>query len=291
MINKPTYEIEKPNTPALKWEEYKELITSEWKKLLEDNQDDENKYQEFFERHPCMLPRVYGIFHEGAHGVWPSALISQPVLPTFTRKIPDFMWIAYDSESIYAVLIEIEAPSKPWATEKGQQHHLLTQAIDQIKDWKVYFSNPLNLAQFKEHYKIPNYLLSNHAFLQRYILIYGRRDDVTSNKAFSEKRAFLHGDDEHFMTYDRLSPNKYLSNNICVRIDQFGYKAISIPPTFELNPFEAEDWVIIRDRNKAVQNCKYINIERKNFLIRRWKYWDKWAKEGKKGIITSNSRE
>ncbi len=57
---------------------------------------------------------------------------------------------------------------------------------------------------------------------------------------------------------------------------------ISIPPTLQLNPFQAEDWSNIRDKSKAVQKCKYINDDRKQFLIRRWKYWDDWSKTEKK---------
>ena len=288
-----TYIIEKATTPAMHWEQYNELVASEWDKLLSKNQAIEQKFQEFFEHHPCMLPRVYDIIGQGAHCPWPSALISQPVLPTFTRKIPDFMWIASDSTSIYAVLIEIETPSKPWATDNGQQHHLLTQAINQIKEWKVYFSDPLNSAQFRKYYEIPDNLFKTRTFLQKYVLVYGRRDNATKNNEFAKKRAFLANGDEHFMTYDRLYPNKILSNYICVKLDKEGYKAISIPPTLQLNPFQAEDWSNIRDKSKAVQKCKYVNDDRKQFLIRRWKYWDDWSKTEKKSIsiFSSDDRE
>lgn len=288
-----TYIIEKATTPAMHWEQYNELVTSEWDKLLSKNQAIEQEFQEFFERHPCMLPRVYDIIGQGSHCSWPSALISQPVLPTFTRKIPDFMWIASDSISIYAVLIEIETPSKPWATDNGQQHHLLTQAINQIKEWKVYFSDPLNSEQFKKYYQIPDKLFKTRAFLQKYILVYGRRDSATKNNEFARKRAFIANDDEHLMTYDRLLPNKMLSNYICVKLDKEGYKAISIPPTLQLNPFQAEDWSNIRNKREAVQKCKYIDDDRKQFLIRRWKYWDDWLKTERKSmsIFSSNDRE
>jgi hypothetical protein len=292
-MHEKTYKIEKATTPAMHWEQYNELVTSEWNKLLSENQASEQKFHEFFERHPCMLPRVYDIFGRGSNNSWPSALISQPVLPTFTRKIPDFMWIATDSISIYAVLIEIETPSKPWATDSGQQHHLLTQAINQIIEWKVYFSDPLNSEQFRKYYQIPDNLFKTRTFLQKYVLVYGRRDSATKNNEFAKKRAFIANDDEHFMTYDRLCPNRILSNNICVKLDKKGYKAISIPPTLQLNPFQAEEWANIRDKDKAVQECKYIDKDRKQFLIRRWKYWDNWSKAEKRcmSIMSTDDRE
>ena len=48
------------------------------------------------------------------------------------------MWITRDSVAVYVVLIEIEAPAKPWATVRGQRSSKLTQAESQIKDWKVW---------------------------------------------------------------------------------------------------------------------------------------------------------
>ncbi|KKK68145.1 hypothetical protein LCGC14_2947010 [marine sediment metagenome] len=287
-----TYEIVKPSSLAIKWEQYEKIILGEWSGLLSpQNQDDETIFHSFFERHPCMLPRTYDVFGGGATDAWPGALISKPVLPTFTRKIPDFMWITFDSMATYAVLIEIEAPGKPWSTNDGYQSQKLTKAIDQLKEWKVWFSEPLNQAQFHQYYRIPNRFLRDRSFLQRYILIYGRRADATKDENFARKRAHLQDQDERFMTYDRLQPNKFLSNLLTVRIDGTGYKAISIPPTLTLGPMDAEDWSIIRDKKQAVLNNTYISTERKDFLIRRWPYWDEWAKSGKRGTISAGDIE
>lgn len=287
-----TYEIITPSSPPMKWEQYEKIILDGWSELLSSaNQNDETIFHSFFERHPCMLPRTYDVFGGGAGDAWPGALISKPVLPTFTRKIPDFMWIAMDSTAVYAVLIEIEAPAKPWATSKGQQHNLLTQAINQIKDWKTWFADPLNTAQFKKYYRLPDEWFRSHAFLQKYILIYGRRPDATKDDNFAKKRAHLQAHGERFMTYDRLQPNSHLSDLLTVRIDGDGYRAISIPPTLTLGPMNAEDWSIIRDKKLAVMNSSYISDERKDFLIRRWPYWDEWAKSGRRGIISVGDRE
>ena len=129
-----TYKIVEPESPAMKWDEYEKIVLDEWSKLLiQENLNNESKFHSFFERHPCMLPRTFEVFGDGTY-IWPNSLISKPVLPEFTRKIPDFMWITFDSVAIYAVLIEIEAPGKPWSTSKGRQHHKLTEAINQIKD-------------------------------------------------------------------------------------------------------------------------------------------------------------
>ena len=276
----------------MEWEQYKKIILDEWSSLLSSqNQDDEAIFHSFFERHPCMLPRTYEVFGEGAADAWLCALISKPVLPTFTRIIPDFMWITFDSMATYAILIEIEAPGKPWSTNDGCQSQKLTKAIDQLKEWNVWFSDPLNQAQFRSYYKIPDSFLKGRLFLQRYILIYGRREDATKNENFARKRAYLQGQDERFMTYDRLQPNKCLTNLLTVRIDNTGYRAISIPPTLTLGPMNAEEWSIIRDKEMTVLNNTYILKERKDFLLQRWPYWDEWAKRGKRGLINAADRE
>lgn len=241
-----TYKIEKPTTPAMSREDYFKIIQVEWSDLLAgDKQRDEKTFQGFFEKHPCMLPRVYDVFGGGHNGIWPSALISQPILPSLNCKIPDFMWIAFDSDTVYAILIEIEAPAKRWTTRNGRPSHLLTQAISQIKDWKAWFTRPLNVAQFKEFYKIPNDILDDRVFLQKYILIYGRRDEATSHKDFSRKKAFIKSENEVFMSYDRLAPNWYLSDCLCTKVTDQGYYAISIPPTLQLGPWHAQNWAIL----------------------------------------------
>ena len=287
-----TYKIVDPPEPAMSWEDYEQLLWDDWVNLLNsDAQNDESIFHQFFESHPCLIPSVYGVFGKGGHGAWPSAIISKPVLPAFTRKIPDFMFIASDSSAVYAVLIEIEAPGKSWSTKKGKQTEKLTQAIDQIKDWKAWFAEPLNTEQFKSYYHIPNEILNHRSFFQRYIVIYGRREEAMHNGAFSKKRALLQGNDEIFMTYDRLTPQKDLSNYLCVNIRADGYHAISVPPTLRLNPFDAPNWAIIQDKSRAVLKNKFITKKRKDFLIKRWEYWDEWGKSKNKGIISTGAFE
>jgi hypothetical protein len=197
-----TYKIVKSPYPAMGWEKYKKIILKEWKELLEKiDRVTERDFQHFFESHPCMLPWIYGVFGVGAHGMFPSALISQPVLPSFTRKVPDFMFIARDSAAVYAVLIEIEDPRKPWATSNGCPSAKLTQAINQLKEWQAWFSQPLNCKQFKGYYNIPQEFLNYRQFLQKYILIYGRQSEAMSNPEFAKKRFSLQGLNEVFSNY------------------------------------------------------------------------------------------
>jgi len=281
-----SYSIVNSLEPPMSWNDYEQTVLHEWSSLLESSQSspDERSFQSFFERHPCMLP--CGI-EGGHHGVFPLALISQPPLSGLGGKIPDFLWIVRDSASVYAVLVEIEEPSKPWATESGQQNAKLTQAINQIKDWKSWFKNPTNETRFIEDYRIPQFLTRKRSFEQRYILVYGRRSDPTLTEKFNKKRIELQGENEIYMTYDRLFPNQYYDQNLTVKLDDEGYKAISVPPTIKLSPSNAKDRSLIRDKEIAIRKNNYLSTPRKEFLINRLEYWDNWARDCSKPVPVS----
>src|SRR5438552_1960457 len=128
-----SYEVVTPPAPPMVWDDYVATMESEWNALLSSNSVAESDFQEFLERHPCYLPQVDHFFGgRGGHGPYPSAVITQPVLPGYSRKIPDFLWIARDSATVYAVLIEIEDPKKSWATSAGQSSAEFTQGTNQI---------------------------------------------------------------------------------------------------------------------------------------------------------------
>jgi hypothetical protein len=226
----PTYKIVSPPEAAMKWETYEPIIKNEWTALLARGDTTERDFQEFFERHPCCLPQMYPLFQRGGHGPYPGAIVSQPSLPGLSRKIPDFLYITRDSTCVYAVLIEIEHPSKPWATSSGQSSAEFTQATNQISEWKAWFNDPLNVAQFQAAYRIPTDWLRSRAFSQKYILIYGRRADPTLTEAFNKKRRHLEREDEVYMTYDRIKPDPDASQCISVTIDGEGYRALRYHP-------------------------------------------------------------
>ena len=203
-----TYQIVVPPEKAMSWDAYVEIVSREWQALLANTGSVEKDFQEFFERHTCCLPQMYPVFKRGAHGPYPGTIISQPVLPGFSRKVPDFLYITRDSATVCAVLIEIEHPAKAWATSAGQQSAEFTQATNQIADWKSWFGEPLNIAQFQKLYRIPSDWIQSRSFEQRYFLIYGRRSDPTLTEAFNKKRKLLERENECHMTYDRIEPQR-----------------------------------------------------------------------------------
>lgn len=112
-----------PNPPAaMSWDDYESLLESEWPALLDSSKNnDEAVFQDYLERHPCLLPEPYSCFRRGHHRPIFSAVITQPELPGARPLRPDFMWLAVDSGAYTAVLIEIEAPSKRWSKQEQPQ--------------------------------------------------------------------------------------------------------------------------------------------------------------------------
>ncbi len=280
---KKTYQIVVPPQQATPWSRYRGLIEKKWTLLLKSS-GNEADFQDFLERHPCYLPWKITFHGEGHHGIFPHALVSQPRLTGLSGKIPDFLWISRDSESVYGVLIEIESPRKKWFTVKGQPTATLTQAINQIHEWKNWFNDTVNRQRFISDYCIPSSYIRNRSFQSRYILIYGRRNEIESSQ-HNNKRIHLKKSDEDFITYDALFPDEELKNCICVKVDGKGYRAIYIPPTIELSPWVAADFALIRDKQVALKSSKGFNKVRKQFIAKRWPYWDTWAMSGKGGVM------
>lgn len=143
--------------PPMSWREYEELVRIKWNELLSSETTDESKIHEFLEEHPSLLPGAFGPLGSG-HYPFPCAVISKPILQGIGLKIPDFLWIATDSKSVYPTLIELEVPTKRWFTKKGKQADALTEAYNQLAEWKAWFSKPQNISLFIEFYRFPDWL-------------------------------------------------------------------------------------------------------------------------------------
>jgi|GEM_PF-5999116 len=59
-ITKKAYELVNDAPKAIEWEVYEKKVKNEYEILLEENADDEKKFQEFFERNPSLLPGAFG---------------------------------------------------------------------------------------------------------------------------------------------------------------------------------------------------------------------------------------
>lgn len=185
--------------------------------------------------------------------------------------------------TIYAVLIEIEAPTKRWFRADGVPSSDFTQAQNQLAEWKAWFSSPTNQAQFREAYCQP---LGTpwKALLPQYVLIYGRRAEFERRVDLAAKRTFLQREHEYHMTFDRLRPNKDHDQYMTVKFNGTKYRAISMPATLQLGPMWAINRLMIEQKEEVVDRTPYLSAERKAFLKLRIPYWDNWARSGETGI-------
>jgi len=266
--------------PAMSWDDYRAHVRRVWPTLLNsDRQRNERVFQQFLERHPCLLPDAYSYFQRGATPCT-GGVFTQPELPGFRAKRPDFMVMSYDSEALTVLLIEIEAPGKKWSTKTGTSTAEFTQARDQLLQWKTWFREPENRVQFCKLYRIDQRVLETRQMMPRYALIYGRRAEVESKPAFAKKRSEIASHDEVLMTYDRLAPSSRLADQPTLRLSRSEVdtkvEVVSVPPTLQLGPHTAREfgnWTNLRD---AVRANPLITAERRQFLLERLDYWDGW---------------
>ena len=284
-----TYKMAPDPPLAVSWSDYKDIAESEFAKALEAEAA-EAEFHALFERHPCLLPGRRGMRLNGAEGAFPAAVISKPRLPSWGGKIPDFMWITSDSVTLAPVLIEIEAPGKPWFTKAGQQTHKLTQALSQLLDWRLWFEDSYHREAFLDFYHLDG-MLRQRLFRPEFILIYGRRADAHKTEAHARKRGLLQTDTQAVVSYDRLFPSEAGSEYMCVAIDANGYKALAVPPTITLSPLWAKERALVAGKVEAVQANVYIPELRKAFLKDRMPYWDEWAQLDNKGTLNLGDRE
>ena len=154
-----TYEFVEDGPKALSWDAYARIVQREWRELLDRDGTGESDFHEFLERHPCIIPGCDAFTGAGGWdnpaGPVNGFVISEPLLPGISNRYPDFMWAPTDSQTQWVVLIEIEDPKKLWFTENGQQRAELTQALDQIAQWRAHLKKPENLLLFLRLYGIP----------------------------------------------------------------------------------------------------------------------------------------
>ena len=285
----PTYKIEQSPEEPVSWEQYEQLITAEWTALLNRNPPpSEKEVQIFLEKHPSMVPGAFG-FVGGESGHYPRlcGLITQPPLPSYDKKIPDFMWLAQNSDTVEPVLIEIEAPSKHWFTKNGRPTASLTQALKQIADWKAWFEAPRNVESFKTFYGLDSGWRARR-FRPSYLLIYGRRAEASANP----NRSHLFPENVFGRTFDRLQPNPKADDLVCLKAVNPGvFEVVSVPPTLKWEPILAEERARCSGWNEAIRANQQISLKRQEFLIRRLPYWNDWVHRSERNGINLSDKE
>lgn len=217
------------------------VLHDEWRALLNsDAANDERVLQDYFERHPCLLPGAHTLDTNSGHPPWPQAMITQPKLPGLSDKFPDFMWIAADSAFLYPILIEIETPSKAWFHQDApEQHSQFTTAVNQLRRWRAWFERGRNHVAFYDMYRIPREL-QDLTLAPRYVLVHGRRTEASRSPAYLALRGQLGKSDERLITFDHLVTDARANGYLTVRVNEDGFELLHLPSGVGFNDLEED---------------------------------------------------
>jgi hypothetical protein len=240
---KTTYVQERgPAVPS--FDEYAARIMTEFAALLESDPL-ESQVQQFLEQNPSMVPGAWTPGSPSGHGPFYEALIRQPKLHGFDCRVPDFMWLSTHSTAWFPAMIEIERPGKKLFTVRGVPTAHFSQARNQFAQWKAWLDVPANVQLLMDEYGIPADLRSMRAMELHFILIFGRRSETKDQPKLMKLRSRLLSPPEELMSFDRLTPNKNLSEAITVEATGSGrFRVVAVPETFAVSPYNASNLLV-----------------------------------------------
>lgn len=282
MIAKPD---SNPNRPMpVSFADYETATTAAWRELLDSNPE-ETDVQAFLELNPAMIPGGHGeVGPGGHHGSEMRAVFREPNLIGLGRDFrPDFMWVTRSTASTTALLIEIEKPSKEWYLKSGVPTAQLTQARDQIQNWREWFTRPGNMEIFRQTY------LFDHDFnfqpvVPYFLLIFGRQSEFTEGgkhkdpRALAAKRDSSAGSDEQFMTFDSLKPNYNSYDSLTVTRLATGPEVFAFSPGYCTGGDSGPDALRLGGIESALLRTEGMSHARKEYLGSRWGYWQEYEK-------------
>jgi Domain of unknown function (DUF4263) len=264
------------------WNEYVAESTRKYKELLSSNPD-EPAMQRLFERHPSFLPGADDIGMGGHHGAWWDAVIAQPKLQGLKpNRVPDFMFVRRDTATTRPVCIEIEAPFKPWFNKDLTPSAKLTQALDQLDEWALWFESIENQLIFNRMFVPPEF---DHRPIEPvFVLIYGRTSEFRPSGRHRNdylrarrKRDRLGSSDRYLYTYDMLKPNSIASTYATITGDLVsGFDLVDLPATFQTGSHLAFVGSLMKATPKIsdrLRESSHINPDRRAYLSNRWNFW------------------
>lgn len=286
-----TYQMSTNPVTPVDWEMYEKNSLTIFKDLL-DKCSPEIELQKYFEQNPCYVPGAYGLQTKSGHAPMHSCLFTQPRLPGLAAKIPDFMWIAKNSDYIHPILIEIEAPEKNFFNQDHSISAIFTQAKTQIMDWKSWFEDPVNIQVFQREYRINDRFQFNQRKIKPYfVLIYGRSTEMESVQIRADRKAQFSDDTTTVMSYDRLCPSYDQKHYFTGQAKADGFYVKQFPEYLKLSPELASDIHIFKEKRESVLSNQHIPIARKTFLLERLEYWETWVVQGPSGVMSTGDSE
>lgn len=278
-----SYKFIKDAPKPIDTDEYIKRLMIEFQELLKNKSSDEEEFQKFFERNPCMVPGARSEFDFSPSGHPPvrNTLIAQPRIRGIINRQPDFMWLSSDSVVFCPVLIEIEAPIKKYFNQDGSPTAAFTKAKNQLDEWRTILSKPENQLSFYNDFNVPLDLRRN-TFDPYYLLIYGRREEYENNQTLKDKRKTLvdKSSNQYLMSFDRLQPLYVDQSCITSNVKDGEYKTKHLSPTFKIGPHKNQ-LLDFENLIEAVDRMAYTSDERKVFLKQRIPYCLEKIKEEK----------
>ncbi|HLU69498.1 MAG TPA: Shedu anti-phage system protein SduA domain-containing protein, partial [Fibrobacteria bacterium] len=185
----------------------------EFEKLLSDESKNEHDIQRFIEENTVFAPREFLQNHE----VHMDFLIKKPPLGNEYRA--DFLYLSKSSVDWSAVHIEIEDPKKKIFNKDGSFTKAFNDAVQQVESWMGWLSDSTNHSYFCKTVKAIRVPLESNPVNHKYVLVYGRRTELDTEKARRAVAAKKHKDFT-VITYDSLLDNPQKQLHLVSLVDQ-----------------------------------------------------------------------
>jgi hypothetical protein len=255
-------------------------IVEGFKKLLDDENKDENDVQRYLEDNSELIPLPF----LAGHQLHESAIISK--LPIGNGYVSDFAYLTKCSDYWNLVLIEIEEPKKKTFLKDSEYIKFTAEfnnAYDQVLSWKAYLEEDNNTAELRKRVRklMGDSPIANIPFYVKYVLIYGRKIE----KQNSEKRIRMFNQKNtaeiHVMNFDSLISE---------------YESKPPLPKMILSVWKENGFMIKKVPSKGIEmwllaylNSDYIKIDNKarenliaqGYLIEKWEEGELLTEDGK----------
>src|ERR1700722_1278575 len=171
----------------------------DFKKLLA-SRENEQKYQDFLEKNTQFVPREF-IQNHGVH--FGLVLRKLSMAKDYTT---DFFYLSKSSADWNGVLVEIEKAHSHYFRDNTNEFHVdFTKALQQIGQWRGWFSNPDNHSAFFNatlaHVRLP---LERNPCHVKYVLVFGRRSEFEKNPTRRQLIYAQEREDFKILSYDSL---------------------------------------------------------------------------------------
>ena len=270
----------------ISWDEYEARATTEWQTLLNSHQDcDQTRIHDFLAKHPSFVPGADGLESRRFPPCYWALFSKSPLREWDHAKscyrdvdglaIPDFMWLAHDSQNFTPVLIEIHSPRKQWFNNRGGPHDELVEALARMAKWRTWLKRPESAIALCASFDSSE--LHRCSFGPKCVLIYGREEEFQRRRDLNRLRSQFQQEDQIVMTFDQLKPARDCAGYICAAKKAERYQVVAVPPTVRLGPSITGAWHRMHGFAEATMANPWISSERKEFLLLRLPYWQRWA--------------